>query len=193
MSQELVFARDDDHGHAERTGLMTTPSRDTSTCGEPSYIALMMALGGFRIRSYPAVLADPNRFCQTLSIVCGDTELPVPAEASIAARLKGLVFSAPPNDPRELGFAAARLAKDGWPEPAIFAVRGVFAFGPCNFPFAEQYALYSLHLNQNCFMAKQLLAMLLAQGEYRKNAPKSSAGELLAMFQKAASKGDGGA
>src|SRR5688572_8116016 len=138
---------------------MTSTPHETSDCGEPDYLDLMMALRGFRIRCYPSVLADQSRFCQTLSIVRGDTELPLLDEASIAARSKGLVFSAPPSDPRELGLAAAQLTSDGWPQSAIYAVRGVFAFGPCNFAFAEQCALYSLHLNQTCLLAKQLLAM----------------------------------
>jgi hypothetical protein len=172
---------------------MTPTPRDTSNCGKPDHLDLMMALRGFRIRSYPNVLTDRSRFCQTLSIVCGDTELPPLDEASIAARFKGVVFSAAPSDPRELGLAAAKLAGDGWPESAIYAVRGVFAFGPCNFAFAEQCALYSLHLDQNCHLAKQLLAMLLAQQEYQKTAPRSSAETLMALFQKAASRAGGGA
>lgn len=163
-----------------------TPTPNQSNEGVAEHIPLIMALQGFRIRSYSSLLGEPSQFCRKLSLVCGEQELPAVDDATVASRLSGQSFSEAPSDPRELGLAAARLSQQGWPEAAIYAVRGIMAFGPCNFNFAEKCALYSLTLERECLLAKQILNMLRVQQEYQRSATKLTPAEKLALFEKAA-------
>ncbi len=131
----------------------------------PEYIPLIFALKDLTIRYYPDKADSPKDFSLTAALMRGKTVLPVIDDAAVEAQLKDGPFQPPEANPmdelmRKMEFAA-------WPDDAFTAVLGIFAFGPGDVEHATACARYSLQLNKDCKLARQLLQLLAEKTDPR--------------------------
>jgi hypothetical protein len=123
----------------------------------PEYIPLIFALKDLTIRYYPDMAGSPD-FSKAACLMRGGTVLSKVDDNTVDAYLQGGPFNPPESNPmdemmRKMEFSA-------WPDDSFVAVLGIFAFGPGDVERAKVCARYSLQLNRDCTLARQLLQIL---------------------------------
>lgn len=128
------------------------------TADGPEYIPLIFALKDLTIRYYPSKAGSPKEFSAAACLMRGETILAKVDDNAVDAHLNAGPFDPPESNPmdemmRKMQFSA-------WPDDAFLAVLGIFAFGPGDTERATVCAHYSLQLNKDCTLARQLLQLL---------------------------------
>lgn len=133
--------------------------------GDPSYIPLIFALKDLRIRFYPKKVDSAADFSSSACLMRGDTPLPAVDDVIVERLLEKGPYDPPLRNPLDDMMRQAECSD--WPDDAFIAVLGIFAFGPGDIERATACARYSLQLNKDCRIARQLLYLLSEQTDQR--------------------------